>query len=77
MRAGTERATFIQGALKVKHDCFAYNKYGKSCKALQELECLNGECKFGKTEAEMCEACKKAKGRRITCAECRAMREKE
>ena len=69
-----ERAVFIQGALKVKCDCFAYNKYERSCKALDALYCLSGKCSFYKTEAEMCARCKTAKGRAISCAKCKTIR---
>lgn len=68
-----ERTTFIQGALRVKQDCFAYDKFGKQCKALDKLYCLTGKCNFYKTEAEMCAACKKSK-KTIPCDRCKAIR---
>ena len=68
-----QRAAFIQGALKVKHDCFAYDKYSRDCKALDKLYCLSGKCSFYKTEAEMCERCKKSR-RTISCSKCKSIR---
>lgn len=57
--------------LKVKHDCFAYNKYSRDCHALGELVCLTGECKFYKTEEQRCKECEAKKDKRIiTCEEC-------
>ena len=60
--------------LKVKHDCFAYLKYEKSCHALDELACMDRECPFYKTAKERCEQCMKLReeGRiNITCDECK------
>lgn len=65
-----DRRTFISGGLKVKHDCFAYDKKARECKALNELQCLSGECKFYKTEFQRCEECKTSRTR-ITCEECK------
>lgn len=65
-----DRRTFISGGLRVKHDCFACHKELRKCKALKELYCLNGECKFYKTAVQRCEECK-ASRTRITCEECR------
>ena len=58
------------GGLKVKHDCFAYHKGLRQCKALNELYCLTDECPFYKTEFQRCEECKNSRTR-ITCEECK------
>lgn len=65
-----QRAAFIQGALKVKHDCFAYDKYGRSCRVMTELICMNKKCSFGRTQQDRCESCKKTR-KTITCEECK------
>ena len=65
---------YKMAGLKVKHDCFAYLKYEKSCHALNDLYCMNGECPFYKTEKERCDECKKLREKKkvyITCDECR------
>ena len=65
-----ERRNFIlNGALRVKHDCFAYDKYLRKCKALNSLYCMHGECNFYKTEEQRCKGCKEANGK-LTCTEC-------
>ena len=56
--------------IKTKNDCFAYDVYARSCKALNELYCMFDECPFYKTKKERCEGCKKAWGRQLTCEEC-------
>ncbi len=59
--------------LKVKHDCFAYIKYGNECNAMSDLLCMNGECPFYKTMKERCGECKKLREEKkvyISCAEC-------
>lgn len=43
-----ERVARIQGGLKVKTDCFAYNKKKRECDALSELICMNRKCSFYK-----------------------------
>ena len=68
-----ERIAHIQGGLKVKYDCFAYDPE-IGCKALDELHCLSGKCNFYKTEAQMCEACNRAKGRVTSCQKCKQIR---
>lgn len=60
--------------LKVKHDCFAYLKYEKSCHALNELVCMNGKCPFYKTAKQRCDGCKEAQrksGYVVNCDECK------
>ena len=64
-----------------KTDCFAYrtgmSKYNvwEECDAYTKMMCKDGgKCKHYKIEKELCEACKKGKGRRITCEECRKIR---
>jgi hypothetical protein len=61
-------------ALKVKHDCFAYNKYKKDCYVLNELVCLTGKCKFYKTAKKRCGECERLRkeGRvHMTCEDCK------
>ena len=65
------RRKVIMSGLKVKHDCFAYSKELRKCKALNDLYCRNGECKFYKTEFQRCEECKTSRTK-ITCQECKA-----
>ena len=66
-----ERSRFIQGGMNVKHDCFAFDKYLRKCKALNELYCLHGKCAFYKTAEERCKGCRDAKGRALTCEQCK------
>lgn len=65
-----ERREFIMNGLKIKHDCFAYHKETHQCKALKELDCKYGKCKFYKTAFERCEECK-ASRTQITCEDCK------
>ena len=69
-----ERAKFIQGAFHIKHDCHAYDKVNRYCKSCSELYCASGECPFYKTEQQMCETCRNAPGRQISCEECKYIR---
>ena len=64
-----ERSKFITGALKVKHDCFAYDKHTRTCKALNELECWNGKCAFYKTAEQRCAECEKTRSM-LDCETC-------
>ncbi len=44
----TKRVARIQGGLKVKADCFAYDKYECDCTVMTELICMNRNCSFYK-----------------------------
>lgn len=56
----------------VKTDCFAYNKDGW-CIAMRDLYCKDKECKFYKTEKDMCKRCKAA-AKEPNCKECKQIR---
>ena len=64
-----ERSKFIYGGLRIKHDCFAYDKYERTCRALNNLECLSGTCKFYKTAEQRCGECRKT-STLLDCEDC-------
>lgn len=47
-----QRVAHIQGGLRIKHDCFAYNKDKRECTALNELYCMKEKCSFYKPKEE-------------------------
>ena len=57
--------------IRIRHECFAYDKATNSCNALNQLYCRKEECKFFKTANERCYGCVTSKGKTITCKECK------
>lgn len=48
----SKRVARIQGGLKVKADCFAYDKYERDCTVMTELICMNRNCSFYKPKED-------------------------